>query len=177
MASYEKAVADYSIALTLSPNEARLWSARCWTRAIAGTGLQLALKDCNRAIALSPKLAQAFHSRGLVYLRLKDLQQSLHDYNQAVRLWPGFSAALYGRGLVEARLGQRTAAQRDIAAALASDPDVADMYVSFGLRHDGERLPGNKNCLRCLQTLPTPKPKPLTLPPAVDTAWLKSAAR
>lgn len=177
MGAYAKALADYSSALALAPNEARLWNARCWTRAIAGTGLPLALKDCDRAIALNPVLAQAFTSRGLVYLRLNKLQMSLRDYNQAVRLWPRFSAALYGRGLVEARLGQATRARRDIASALASDPDVAGMYASFGLRRAGQGLPANKNCLRCLQTLPTPKPKPLTLPSAVDTAWLKSAGR
>jgi tetratricopeptide (TPR) repeat protein len=177
MGSYARAVADYSTALALSPNEARLWNARCWTRAIAGAGLHQALKDCDQAIALKPGLAQAFNSRGLVYLRLKELQKSLRDYNQAVRLWPGFSAALYGRGMVEARLGQHARAHRDFAVALASDPDVAGMYASFGLRRDGESLPGNKNCLRCLQTLPAPKPKPLTLPPALDTALLKSAAR
>jgi tetratricopeptide (TPR) repeat protein len=115
-----------------------------------------------------------------VYLRLGKLQKSLRDYDQAVRLWPGFSAALYGRGLVEARLGQITRSRRDFASALTKDPDVAGMYASFGLHRDGQGLPTNKSCLRCLQTLPTPKPKPLTLPSAVDTAWLrslKSAAR
>src|SRR5437762_4897113 len=120
MGSFAKAVADYSMALVLSPNEARLWNARCWTRAIAGTRLELALADCNHAIGLKPALAQAFSSRGLVYLRLNELQKSLRDFNQAVRLWPRFSAALYGRALVEGRLGQRTRADRDIAAALAS---------------------------------------------------------
>jgi tetratricopeptide (TPR) repeat protein len=177
MGSYAKAIADYSTALTLSPSEARLWNARCWTRAIAGTGLRLALKDCDRAIALKPVLAQAFNSRGLVYLRLKAFQKSLRDYNQAVRLWPGFSAALYGRGLVEVRLGQKTRAHRDFEAAVRRDPDVAGMYASFGLRRDGEGPPANKNCPQCQPTLPAPKPKPLTLPPAVDTALLKSAAR
>jgi tetratricopeptide (TPR) repeat protein len=177
MGSYTRAISDYSTALVHAPNEARLWNARCWTRAIAGTGLPLALKDCGRAIDLNPSLAQAFTSRGLVYLRLNKLQKSLDDYNQAVRLWPGFSAALYGRGLVEARLGQLTRSRRDFASALARDPDVAGMYASFGVRPNVTGLPSSKKCLRCLQTLPTPKPKPLTLPSAVDTAWLKAAAR
>jgi tetratricopeptide (TPR) repeat protein len=174
MGSYAKAVADYSTALALSPDEARLWNARCWTRAIAGTGLQLALKDCDRAIALKPTLAQAFHSRGLVYLRLKKLQRSLHDYNQAVRLWPGFSAALYGRGLVELRLDRRTTAHRDIAAARRRPMSRACMP------HSGCRAMASCRSTRATRyaaNLATPKPKPLTLPPAVDTALLKSAAR
>jgi hypothetical protein len=50
------------------------------------------------------------------------------------------------------------------------------MYASFGLRRNGEALPGKKSCPQCLQTLPTPKPKPLTLPSAVDTAALLRAA-
>ena len=46
---------------------------------------------------------------------------------------PKIATSLYGRGLAKRRLGDATGAARDIAAAKAIDPKVADLFNDHGI--------------------------------------------
>jgi tetratricopeptide (TPR) repeat protein len=104
-----------------------------------------ALKDFAKSIALKPDFSQAFANRGDMLMGLgrakdadsdferagyfhllhKECDASINDYGKALRIDPKLAVALYGRGLCEKRSGKDDAAQKDMDAALALDPSIA----------------------------------------------------
>jgi tetratricopeptide (TPR) repeat protein len=67
-----------------------------------------------------------FNSRGLVHLRLGDLDKAIADYTSALALNPKLGWSLYGRGLAKQHKGLTAEGAADIAAALAINPKLAD---------------------------------------------------
>jgi len=109
------------------------FSGRCWTQGAARLNLRRALSDCDRAVDLLPKSAEALDSRALVYLQRGELDHAIADYDAALKLQPRRAGALYGRGLAEMRQGHAASARADLAAAVAIRPAVAQRFASFGL--------------------------------------------
>jgi tetratricopeptide (TPR) repeat protein len=66
--------------------DARAWN-RCWMRAIVGR-LQSALADFNESLRLNPNSANALDSRGLIHLKLDELDLSIGDYDAALDINP-----------------------------------------------------------------------------------------
>ena len=116
----------------MQPTDARWWNGRCWDRAILDR-LQDALSDCNESLRLKPDAANTLDSRGLVYLKLGEIDKSLADYNAALKLDPRLSDSLYGRSLAERKKGDTAAADTDLAAAKALRPNVADEFAKYGV--------------------------------------------
>ena len=75
----------------------------------------------------------ALDDRGTVYLKMNKIDAAIADYNAALAINPRIESSLYGRGLAEFKNGDRGASQRDIAAAKAIDPDVANEFAELGL--------------------------------------------
>ena len=59
----------------------------------------IALADCNQAIALDPKDATAYYNRGLVYNAKGNYSAAIADYTQAITLKPNYALA-YNGGIV-----------------------------------------------------------------------------
>ena len=84
---YDKAIAAFSDAIHVDPNQAR---------AYYGRGLALgatrkfdeAIADYSEAIRLDPTLAPAYQSRGKAHLEKRNADQALADCNTAIRLDP-----------------------------------------------------------------------------------------
>lgn len=131
---YPLALRDYDRAVDLLPHSAIAWGARCWLRAIAGTELQSALADCDRAIALDATQANAnaFNSRGFVNFMMGRYAQSIRDYDSAIAGDPKVASSYYMRGLAKARIGDPSA-EVDKAAGIELEPDVAERYASYGV--------------------------------------------
>ncbi len=125
------ALEAYSRAIELEPKTSRWWNARCWTRAIVHTDLQIALSDCNRAIAIDAGFVQAYDSRGLVYLQMGNFRSAVNDYTHALRLRPALVTALYGRGLAKLRLAD-SSGRGDIERARAIDPTIDESFRRYG---------------------------------------------
>ena len=53
-----------------------------------------AIGDYDKAIALNPKYAEAFHNRGIAWEAKKDRVRALEDYRAAVKLQPDFARAV-----------------------------------------------------------------------------------
>jgi tetratricopeptide (TPR) repeat protein len=106
---------------------------RCWTRGAAKLDLNRALGDCDQAVELLPKSAEALDSRALVHLQRGEWGLAIADYDSALKLQPRRAGALYGRGIAERREGHAAAARADLAAALAIEPAIARHFASFGL--------------------------------------------
>ena len=66
-----------------------------------------------------------FERAGFFFLKKGHCSKAVPAYGEALKINPKLAAALYGRGLCERQNGNATAAQADLAAALAADPAIA----------------------------------------------------
>ncbi|ANP47550.1 hypothetical protein ATE48_17390 [Candidatus Viadribacter manganicus] len=132
--NYARAIADYDQVILLNPQDAEAFNTRCWTRALWGRQLDLALADCNSSLRIRSNDPHTLDTRGLVYLRSGAFHAALADYDAALRRDAKLISSLYGRGIARLRLAQIGEAQADIAAARAKDPNVAIMFSQFGVK-------------------------------------------
>jgi tetratricopeptide (TPR) repeat protein len=104
----------------------------CSVFAREGLALDWGMETCNRAVQVNANESSYRANRGLIELRLGQLDAALADYNAAVqtdgRLAPGY----YGRALVLHRRGANQAAEADRRQALAIDPGIAETYQEYG---------------------------------------------
>lgn len=132
----EAAIAQYGLWIDAHPNDSRLPIAlndRCWLRDLAGTDLEAALDDCDRALRLRPHTANYLDSRGLAHLRMGAPKRAIKDYDEALSRNPKLASSLYGRGIARHQLGMGKQGDADIAAARAIDPDVVDLLNDHGI--------------------------------------------
>jgi tetratricopeptide (TPR) repeat protein len=108
-------------------------NSRCWARALLGKGLELALDDCNRSLALDPNNWATLDSRGLVRLRLADNAGSMEDYKSALRRTASSAWSHYGLGLAEIRSGLKDNAETEFQKAQGIDPRIGDRFREIGL--------------------------------------------
>jgi tetratricopeptide (TPR) repeat protein/predicted aspartyl protease len=131
----EVALVQFDLWIAAHPDDANLPDAkngRCWVRALLGTDLDKALKDCNDALRMI-KSAEFLDSRGLVLLRLGDYDKAMVDYDASLNLKPGDAWSLYGRGIGRLRKGMAAQGQADIDAAKAITPSIAEEAKRHGL--------------------------------------------
>ena len=131
---FDKAIANYDLWIKAHPDDSRQSDAmngRCWTRALAGKELTLALKDCDAALR-QLKSANYFDSRGMVELRMGQYDRAIADYDEALRLSPKIPWSLYGRGLARHHKND-TSAQSDLDAAIAIDPALPSRAKALGI--------------------------------------------
>ena len=64
---------------------------------------------------------------------MNQLDAAISDYSAALAINPKIESSLYGRGLSEFRKGDKFASMKDIAAAKAIDPGIADEFAEIGL--------------------------------------------
>jgi tetratricopeptide (TPR) repeat protein len=84
---YQKARLDFDRALALGPDKIAPRISRCALGAIAGD-LDGALTDCNVALRIQKNNPQALDDRGLVYLKMNQLDAAIADYNAALAINP-----------------------------------------------------------------------------------------
>jgi len=131
---FPKAIANFDQWITAHPDDNRQPAAlngRCWTRALAGLDLSLALKDCDAALRRE-KSASYFDSRGLVELRMGEYDKAIADYDAALQLAPRIAWSLYGRGLAR-RHKNDPASKGDLDAAVAIDPALPARALALGI--------------------------------------------
>ena len=114
------------------PNLAMVQNNRCWSRAILGRELDLALADCNAAVR-AQRIADFYDSRGLVYFRRGELDAAMKDYDTALGLQPKLAPSLYGRDVVRIRQGRRAEGEADLKAAVALEPKIDELAKKLGL--------------------------------------------
>ena len=133
---FAEAVAQYDKWITAHDHDVQIpdaRNARCWARALWGQELNQALLDCDSALKSRPDTAAFLDSRGLVRLRMGDLDRSIADYDAALRLQPHSAWSLYGRGLAKVKKGLTTAGEADIAAATAIQPRIENEARKHGI--------------------------------------------
>jgi tetratricopeptide (TPR) repeat protein len=127
--SVAQQIAQLSELLAREPQNTAALNNRCWVRAINDEDLNAALADCDAAIRIEPRSANALDSRGLVRLKRSECDLALADYEAALAIEPGRGHFLHGRGLARICLGQVTEGQADLSAAEIAEPGVAARYA------------------------------------------------
>lgn len=133
---YPHAIAQYDAWIAAHRDDARrpvALNGRCWARAQSGTGLDLALKDCNAALSAMPHTPAFLDSRGLVRLRMGDYPRAIADYDEALAANGKIAWSLYGRGIARLRLGQKDAGEADLAKAKDVQPDLPEEAKKRGI--------------------------------------------
>ncbi|CAN7443335.1 retroviral-like aspartic protease family protein [Phenylobacterium sp. LjRoot219] len=136
---FEKAVASVDAWIAAHPKSYEMGSAlnqRCWTRALWGRELDLALADCDLALRRGSRLADVLDSRGMVRLRRGEFAKAIADFDAALKLQPKLAASLYGRGLAKAKVGDSVGGAADVRAASALEPGLIEAMTRRGITDD-----------------------------------------
>ena len=113
--------------------QAEVRNERCWLQSMEGTNLARALEDCNLALKLGRNNSAFLDSRGMVNLRLGNLDAAIADYDAAIKLQPKQAWSLYGRGLAKQKKGLMAEGAADIAAGLELKSDIKATAREVGL--------------------------------------------
>jgi tetratricopeptide (TPR) repeat protein/predicted aspartyl protease len=133
---FPHAIAQFDLWIAAHPDDRRkpiALNGRCWARALAGTGLEQALKDCNSALSGMPHNPVFLDSRGLVHLRMGDFAKAIADYDEAIAKNDKAAWSYYGRGLAKLRLGQKDAGEADLAKAKSLGPAGIERAKKLGI--------------------------------------------
>ena len=95
--------------------------------------MQTALEDCNKALQSGPNDAATYDSRGLIFLKMGQLEAAIDDFDSALRFDPTLASALYGRGLAKFRKGDKAGGDADISAAKTIQAAIGDNFTRYGV--------------------------------------------
>jgi len=93
---------------------------------------EVALRHFNQAIALEPRLLEAYVNRGILLKNKGQLQAALRDFDHVIRVNPSMVQAYTNRGNVKVLLKQLTLACEDFAMAIRLDPQCVDALLNMG---------------------------------------------
>lgn len=131
MSRQEEAIADFSKAAALNPEDANIYYNRAKSYRILGYE-EMAISDFSEAVRLDPGFADAFYFRGNV---LRDQQKdsaAIADYDRVIQLKPGHVDAYINRGISNGRLGRYEAALADYDKAISLDSSQSNAYNNRG---------------------------------------------
>jgi tetratricopeptide (TPR) repeat protein len=140
MGQDERSVDDLDHAISLDPENSDAWNDRCFDNAVLGR-IEPALVDCRKAVAIAPENAEAWSTLGFTRLVQGKDDSALGAYNRALNLAPELPYALFGRGIVKQRQGDQAGGEEDIAAAKALLPDIAEIFMRYGIGPAAEPPP------------------------------------
>ena len=115
---WDRAIADYSEAIHLKPDNAQVFNNRGNAYFHKGQ-LDRAIDDYDDAIRLQPDLAEAFGNRGNVYRTKGQFDRAIEDYEKAINLDPGNAQIFADRGLAYEKRGASNQALLDFERAYA----------------------------------------------------------
>lgn len=89
-------------------------------------GAETTIELLDALIADYPDYAEGWNQRATMHYLVGDFEASIADCDRTLELEPRHFGALSGRALIYLQLGQRSLALRDIQAALALNPWLAE---------------------------------------------------
>ena len=85
LGDFDDAIANFTQAIRLQPNDARIYDARAHAYCAKGE-FDKAIADCNEAIRIMPQFARAYFARATIYTRKGDEARAVEDFAQAKKL-------------------------------------------------------------------------------------------
>lgn len=129
---FEEAAEDFSEAIALAPDDARLYLARGVTHGMAGQ-VDQALLDFERTIELDPESGFGYMNRATAQEKLGRYAESAASYDRAIALIPDQWDSWDGRCWVRAIVGKDLdGALSDCEHALRMRPDAANTLNTRG---------------------------------------------
>ena len=128
---YDAAIARFSDAIRLAPEDAEAWGKRGETYAAKGKS-DNAVADCAQAVKLAPNSSEAHGRCGYVYFHANDLERAVGFFSAAIKLDPSRASEYVSRGWCYSKLHQTDRAISDYDTALQLDPSRSDVYVLRG---------------------------------------------
>ncbi len=114
---WDRALADFDLAVAADPANALAWENRGRARRSKGD-LEGALTDLSHALKLNLQRAQTWHQRAVVQYLQQDFDAAIADNSQAIKLDPRFVAAWSDRGLAKQAKGNLDGALSDYTRTL-----------------------------------------------------------
>ena len=131
-AVYERAIEDFTRALSLDPDNGRLHTERGRVYADIGYS-EKAVADYNQAIHLNPNDANAYGNRGIVYAINGNYDQAIADYDKAISLSPNSWEIYNSRGTTYVHKGDYEKAIADYTKAIQLNPNGVNIYNNRGV--------------------------------------------
>ncbi|MBX9667847.1 MAG: tetratricopeptide repeat protein [Candidatus Obscuribacterales bacterium] len=91
---------------------------------------EMALKEFNQALLLSPNNASILVERGTAFNGLEKYDQAIKDFSSALKVAPDTSLAFNNRGVAYLRMGQYAQAIKDLDRAAALNPKDPVAYLN-----------------------------------------------
>lgn len=134
---YELAIADFTSAIDLAPDESYGWANRglayVWLRDAAN-----AQKDLEQAQTIDPNNAVVYRAFGLMALQQGNQSEAIDRFTQSLDLDPESSFAYRMRATARLQISDFDAAFEDSRSATLLDPSVAESYyvrsMVYGMR-------------------------------------------
>ena len=130
-----QAVADFSEAIRLRPNEVAAYAGRGRAR-LALRDVDGSIADYSAALRLTPEGASLYIGRGHARFVRGDQLGAIADFTEAIRLNPQSPSAFNRRGLAHRRAGDLPRAIEDYTAAIAINPIYALAYNNRGYAYE-----------------------------------------
>jgi len=122
---FAPAVEKYTEAIKRNPSDHTIYTNRAQSY-IKLMALPLALKDCEKSIALKPDFIKAYLRKGQVHTMMKDYQKAIKTYNDALEKEPDNSEVIEAANKTM-ELVQRSRGAQDpeaVKAVLERDPEL-----------------------------------------------------
>ncbi len=113
---YQKAIAEYTKAISLNPNFIDAYLKRAEMRYTLGDH-QAVLDDCYWVIKINPSFAKAYYYQGRARYSLGYVQASIDSFSEAIRQDRDYAQAYYYRGIACGDLQDKSLAIKDLQIA------------------------------------------------------------
>ncbi|NJD55031.1 MAG: tetratricopeptide repeat protein [Nitrospirae bacterium] len=128
----EGAIADYTTAIALWPDNSEIFMKRGW--AFKETGqIEQAINDYTEAIRLNPSDGDAYIIRGLLLVYSGHPDRGVNDFDRAISLKPANGDAYLNRGVAYERMGDLQRAIKDYDMAISLNPSDFLGYRNRGV--------------------------------------------
>jgi len=129
---YDRAIADYTEAIRLNPQDALAYNNRGVSYHNGKQDYDRAIADYTEAIRLNPQDALAYSNRGASYNAKKDYDRAIADLTEAIRLNPQDALAYNNRGFSYREKKDYDRAIADYTEAIRLNPQLANAYANRG---------------------------------------------
>jgi tetratricopeptide (TPR) repeat protein len=135
---YARAVADFSEAIRLDPDEfsTYVWRGIAWWYEHE---YDKSIADCNEAIRLQPQSVVAYRNRGIAWRAKQEYDKAIADFNEAIRLDPQSPLNYLQRGGTWDQKNDHDQAIADCTEAIRLDPNNARYFSCRGWSWQSER--------------------------------------
>lgn len=132
--AYGAAVADFSRALELDPENGGAYFQRGYVYAAFLGRTDLAVADLDRAITLEPEMPDAWNALGIAEGSAGAYRKAAADFDRALSLKPDFIEAYVNRGIARLQgLNDAGGAVNDFTMAITLDASFAKAYLMRGV--------------------------------------------